>query len=89
MGYQFELFSPTGLHAPNDSKLQFALGCRDRGMEAYAELQEAEFAAQKHRYRATKHQHEAATDYFDDAPQLIAVGLPSTTALRGSTEQFY
>jgi isocitrate lyase len=35
---------------------------------------------------ATKHQHEVGTGYFDDVAQVIAVGLSSTTALRGSTE---
>jgi isocitrate lyase len=55
-------------------------------MEAYAELQEAEFAAEKHRYSATKHQQEAGTGYFDDDAQIIADGLSSATALRGSTE---
>jgi len=58
----------------------------NRGMEAYAELQEAEFAAEKHRYSPTKHQHEVGTGYFDDLAQVIAVGLSSTPALRGSTE---
>jgi isocitrate lyase len=50
-------------------------------------LQEAEFAAEKHGYSATKHQHEVGTGYFDDVAQVIAAGLSSTTALRGSTEQ--
>jgi isocitrate lyase len=61
-------------------------GCRDPGMEVYAELQEAEFAAEKHGNSATKHQHEVGTGYFDDVAQVIAAGLSSTTALRGSTE---
>jgi isocitrate lyase len=86
MGYKFQFVSLAGLHAPNYSMLQLAQGCHDRGMEAYAELQEAEFAAEKHGYSATKHQHEVGTGYFDDDAQIIAVGLSSTTALRGSTE---
>jgi hypothetical protein len=45
-----------------------------------------EFAAEKHRYSATKHRHEVGTGYFDDVAQVIAVCLSSTTALRGSTE---
>jgi isocitrate lyase len=48
-------------------------------MEAYAELREAEFA--------TKHQHEVGTGYFEDVDQVIAAGLSSTAALRGSTER--
>lgn len=60
-------------------------GYRDRGMEAYSELQEGEFAAGKHGYTATRHQHEAGN--FNDVAQVIAFGLSSTMALRGSTER--
>ena len=62
-------------------------GCRDRGMEAYSELQELEFAAEKHGYSATRHQHEVGNGNFDDVAQVIAAGHSSTTALRGSTER--
>jgi isocitrate lyase len=86
MGYKFQFVTLAGFHALNYSMFQLAQRCRDRGMEAYAELQEAEFAAEKHGYSATKHQHEVGTGYFDDVAQVIAVGLSSTTALRGSTE---
>ena len=86
MGYKFQFVTLAGFHALNYSMFQLARGYRDRGMEAYAELQEAEFAAEKHGYSATNHQHEVGTGYFDDVAQVIAVGLSSTTALRGSTE---
>ncbi len=87
MGYKFQFVTLAGFHALNYSMFQLARGYRDRGMEAYAELQEAEFAAEKHGYSATRHQHEVGTGYFDDVAQVIAAGLSSTTALRGSTEQ--
>jgi isocitrate lyase len=61
--------------------------CRDRGVEAYSELQEAEFGAKKHGYRATRHQPVAGTRYFDDVAQVIAADHSSTTALRSSTER--
>ena len=80
MGYKFQFVIVAGFHALNYS--MFQLGCRDRGMEAYAELQEAE----KHRYSATKHQKEVGTGNFDDVAQVIAVGLSFTTALRDSKE---
>ena len=64
-----------------------AHGYRDRGMAAYSELQEAEFAAESLGYTATKHQHEVGTGYFDDVAQVIAGGESSTTALHGSTEE--
>jgi isocitrate lyase len=86
MGYKFQFVTLAGFHALNYSMFQLAQGCRDRGMEAYAEPQEAEFAVEKHGYGATKHQHEVGTGYFDDVAQVIAVGLSSTTTLRGSTE---
>ena len=65
-------------------------GCRDRGIEAYVE-QKAQFAADKHRYSATKHHHDVGTDYFDNVVHVIAVGVSSTTALRGlkEHEQFH
>src|SRR5437762_833084 len=87
MGYKFQFVTLAGFHALNYSMFQLARGYRDRGMEAYADLQEAEFAAEKHGYSATKHQHEVGAGYFDDVAQVIAAGLSSTTALRGSTEQ--
>src|SRR5437899_297459 len=87
MGYKFQFVTLAGFHALNYSMFQLARGYRDRGMEAYAELQEAEFAAEKHGYSATKHQHEVGTGYFDNVAQVIAAGLSSTTALRGSTER--
>src|SRR5947207_3239916 len=87
MGYKFKFVTLAGFHALNYNMFHLARDYRDRGMEAYAELQEAEFAAEKHGYSATKHQHEVGTGYFDDVAQVIAAGLSSTTALRGSTEK--
>jgi isocitrate/methylisocitrate lyase len=55
-------------------------------MAAYAALQEAEFAAERDGYSATKHQREVGTGYFDLVAQIIAGGKSSTTALDGSTE---
>ena len=56
-------------------------------MAAYTELQEAEFAAEKYGYTATKHQREVGAGYFDDVAQVVAGGTASTTALAGSTEE--
>ena len=38
MGYKFQFVILAGFHALNYSMFQLALGYRDRGMEAYAEL---------------------------------------------------
>jgi isocitrate lyase len=56
-------------------------------MAAYAPLQEAEFAAEKLGYTATKHQREVGTGYFDAVTQVIQGGNSSVTALTGSTEE--
>ena len=42
MGYKFQFVTLAGLHALNHSMFQLTQGCRDRGMTAYAVLQEAE-----------------------------------------------
>ena len=55
-------------------------------MPAYAELQEAEFAAESLGYSATRHQREVGTGYFDEVSVIISRGESSTTALRDSTE---
>jgi isocitrate lyase len=87
MGYKFQFVTLAGFHALNYSMFKLAHGYRDRGMAAYSELQEAEFAAEADGYTATKHQHEVGTGYFDDVAQIIAGGESSTAALRGSTEE--
>jgi isocitrate lyase len=66
---------------------KLARGYRERGMAAYAELQEAEFAAEPEGYTATKHQHEVGAGYFDQVAKVIAGGECSTAALAGSTEE--
>jgi isocitrate lyase len=60
---------------------------KERGMDAYSELQQAEFAAEEHGYTATKHQREVGAGYFDEVAQIVAGGTASTTALSGSTEE--
>ncbi len=87
MGYKFQFVTLAGFHALNYSMFNLARGYKDRGMAAYSELQEAEFAMEAEGYTATKHQREVGTGYFDDVCQVIAGGNCSTTALEGSTEQ--
>jgi isocitrate/methylisocitrate lyase len=87
MGYKFQFVTLAGFHSLNYSMFRLAHDYKDRGMAAYSDLQEAEFAAEPDGYTATKHQREVGAGYFDDVAQLIAGGTSSTTALRGSTEQ--
>jgi isocitrate lyase len=86
MGYKFQFVTLAGFHALNHSMFQLALGYRDRGMAAYSDLQQEEFALEAEGYSATRHQREVGTGYFDEVAQVIAGGTSSTTALHGSTE---
>ncbi|HEV3409190.1 MAG TPA: isocitrate lyase [Chthoniobacterales bacterium] len=86
MGYKFQFVTLAGFHALNYSMFRLAHGYKDRGMAAYSELQEAEFALEKDGYTATRHQREVGTGYFDEVAQVISGGECSTTALSGSTE---
>jgi isocitrate lyase len=87
MGYRFLFVTLAGFHALNHGMYELARGYRDRGMAAYSELQQAEFASEAHGYSATKHQREVGTGYFDEVAKAIAGGQSSTTALEGSTEE--
>jgi isocitrate lyase len=86
MGYKFQFVTLAGFHALNYSMFKLARSYKERGMSAYAELQEAEFAAEPGGYTATRHQREVGTAYFDEVSQVISEGESSTTALHGSTE---
>ncbi|NKI34517.1 isocitrate lyase [Wenzhouxiangella sp. XN79A] len=87
MGYKFQFITLAGFHALNYSMFQLARGYKARQMEAYVELQEAEFASEKDGYTATRHQREVGTGYFDELTQAISAGQSSLSALRGSTEE--
>jgi len=87
MGYKFQFVTLAGFHALNYSMFELARGYKDRGMAAYSELQQAEFASEPYGYTATRHQREVGTGYFDEVAQVIAGGNSSTTALSGSTEE--
>ena len=87
MGYKFQFITLAGFHSLNYSMFELARGYKARQMEAYVELQEAEFAAEKDGYTATRHQREVGTGYFDQLAQAIASGKSSLSALSGSTEE--
>jgi isocitrate lyase len=86
MGYKFQFVTLAGFHALNYSMFTLANGYRDRGMEAYSELQQAEFSAEAIGYTATRHQREVGTGYFDTVREVIGGGLASTAAMAESTE---
>jgi len=91
MGYKFQFVTLAGFHALNYSMFELAKGYAHEHMTAYVRLQEAEFAAEKLGYTATRHQREVGAGYFDAVTQAVQGEESSTTALHGSTEeaQFY
>ena len=86
MGYKFQFVTLAGFHSLNLSMFDLATGYRERGMAAYSELQQAEFAAEPAGYTATRHQREVGTGYFDAVASAIAGGQTSTAAMDTSTE---
>ncbi len=86
MGYKFQFVTLAGFHALNFGMFELARKYRDRGMAAYSELQQAEFAAEAAGYSATRHQREVGTGYFDQVAEVISGGRASTLALEESTE---
>jgi isocitrate lyase len=86
MGYKFQFVTLAGFHQLNHGMFALARGYRERQMVAYADLQEAEFAAEAEGYTATRHQREVGAGYFDAVSMTISGGLASTTAMADSTE---
>src|SRR5207247_4996186 len=86
MGYKFQFVTLAGFHSLNHAMFELASGYRDRGMTAYSELQQAEFASEAKGYTATRHQREVGTGYFDAIASAVSGGEASTVALQESTE---
>ncbi len=86
MGYKFQFVTLAGFHMLNFGTFELARKYKDRGMAAYSEFQQEEFAAEVHGYTATRHQREVGTGYFDQISEVITGGKSSTLALEDSTE---
>jgi isocitrate lyase len=86
MGYKFQFVTLAGFHSLNHGMFSLASGFAKRGMSAYCELQETEFAAERQGYTATRHQREVGTGYFDLVSLAVTSGRASTTAMSESTE---
>jgi isocitrate lyase len=87
MGYKYQFVTLSGFHSLNHAMYELAEGYRDRGMAAYSELQQAEFASEKTGYEAIKHQEFAGTGYFDAINEIANGGISSTLGMSGSTEK--
>jgi isocitrate/methylisocitrate lyase len=87
MGYRFQFVTLAGFHAVCASMFDLARGYAERGMSAYVDLQEHEFALEEEGYTATRHQREVGAGYFDAVLEAVTGGQSSTLALKGSTEE--
>ncbi|MGH7741569.1 MAG: isocitrate lyase [Candidatus Eiseniibacteriota bacterium] len=88
LGYAFQFVTLAGFHTLNLSMFELSLGYRDRGMAAYADVQDREFDLQASQgYAAVKHQRFVGTGYFDEISNVVSGGVASTAALKGSTEE--
>ena len=86
MGYKFQFVTLAGFHSLNLSMFNLARGYAERGMGAYSELQQAEFAAEAEGFTAVRHQREVGVSYFDAVAMAASGGRASTTAMEHSTE---
>jgi isocitrate lyase len=87
MGYKFQFITLAGWHALNSSMFKLSRAYKAEGMYAYSQMQEQEFADEKHGFRAAKHQSFVGAGYFDAVQNTIMQGHSSTTAMDGSTEE--
>ncbi len=87
LGYKFQFVTLSAFHSLNHAMFTLASAFRERGMAAYAELQEREFGAEHAGYEAVKHQDFVGVGYFDEITQVVMGGRSSTLAMTGSTEE--
>ena len=87
LGYKFQFVTLSAFHALNHAMFTLAREYKDRGMAAYAELQNREFASERDGYAAVRHQEFVGVGYFDEITQIATGGTSSVTAMEGSTEQ--
>jgi isocitrate lyase len=86
MGYKYQFITLAGFHNLSLTTFNLARGYKSRGMAAYSELQQAEFAAEPNGFSATRHQREVGTSYFDAVATAVSGGKSATTAMADSTE---
>jgi isocitrate lyase len=86
MGYKFQFVTLAGFHALNHVMFELSRDYNERGMAAYSDFQQAEFASEPHGYTPTRHQREVGVGYFDQVSLAVSAGSASTTALSESTE---
>lgn len=86
MGYKYQFITLAGFHNLSLTTFNLARGYAKDGMKSYSALQQAEFAAEKNGFSATRHQREVGTSYFDAVSMAVSAGRSSTVAMAQSTE---
>lgn len=86
LGYKFQFITLAGFHQLNHGMFTLAKAYKAKGMGAYMDLQNAEFASAADGYEAIKHQRFVGTSYFDEVSLTISGGKSATIALEDSTE---
>ena len=86
MGYKFQFVTLAGFHSLNHAMFELARSYRERGMAAYSQLQQAEFASEVDGYSAIRHQREVGTGYFDLVNLAISGAAGPVSAMAESTE---
>jgi len=87
MGYKYQFITLAGWHNLNLGMFELSKDYLENGMFAYSNMQQKEFANEKHGFRSAKHQGFVGTGYFDKVQDTIMQGMSSTTAMAGSTEE--
>jgi isocitrate lyase len=87
LGYAFQFVTLAAFHVLNLGMFELARDYAARGMAAFADLQEREFAAERDGYEAIRHQDFVGVGYFDQITQVATGGQSTTLAMEGSTEQ--
>ena len=100
MGYKYQFVTLAGFHSLNHGMFTLSKGYAARGMAAYSELQQKEFASEKDGYTATRcvfmrgsscmHCHVCSTKAMHSSPsvqrqgKLVLEGPPDVEGFEGS-----
>ena len=88
MGYKFQFVTLAGFHSLNLGMFNLARSYKEKGMLAYSNFQQEEFAQEKTGgYSAITHQRFVGAGYFDRLMNTVTAGQTSVAALEGSTEE--
>lgn len=85
MGYCYQFITLAGFHNLNLNMFKLARDYKSRGMAAYSEMQQDEFAHTEFGFGAVKHQHFVGTSYFDAIQKTVSESA-ETVAMDDSTE---